>query len=80
MKIKNQVGAVNRTGKITPQWLYSWGWSCMAAAEACGVSRTHKSLCLKGRRRMSPELKQRVLSLPKREPVTGKYMAEMKGE
>lgn len=60
--------------RITVKWLYSWGWSASAAAEECKVSRTHLTLCLKGDRQMSEELRRKVLALPKRPAVRGKYI------
>ena len=35
-------------------------------------------MCLRGLRNFSDDLRERILALPKRKPVTGKYMAHMK--
>lgn len=35
-------------------------------------------MCLRGLRNFSDSLRERILALPKRKPVTGKYMAHMK--
>lgn len=64
----------NYKNGITVEWLYSWGWSASAAAEACGVSRTHMTHCLKGARRMSEDLRRKVLALPKRPAIHGNYI------
>ena len=60
--------------KITARWLYSWGYSASSCAEACGVSRTHITNCLKGRANMSRELRERVLALPRRKALRGRWM------
>lgn len=64
----------NSKKQITAKWLYSWGYSASSCAEACGVSRTHISKCLKGQNRMSADLKARILALPKRPAIRGRYL------
>ena len=66
--------------KITAEWLYRHGYSCNSCAAATGVSSAHISMCLRGLRNFSDALRERILSLPKRKPVTGKYMAHMKNK
>ena len=66
--------------KITAEWLYRHGYSCNSCAAATGVSSAHISMCLRGLRNFSDALRERILALPKRKPVTGKYMAHMKNK
>lgn len=60
--------------RITVKWLYGWGYSASSCAEACGVSRTHITNYLKGRTRISAELRGKILALPKRPAIHGNYI------
>lgn len=64
MKRKN-----NKNVSVTAQWLADKGYSITRAAQAAEVSPSHLAKVLKGERKPSSDLVQRLEALPAYHPV-----------
>lgn len=58
-------------------WLYNRGYTFLAASRETGYSMQHIARVLRGERIGSTDFYAKLRKLPKKKPITGRYIPEM---